>query len=320
MDKKEALKQIKARHFSLADADKKLKADKEIVLAAVKLDGSALGDADASLKKDKEFVLAAVQENGDALYYADASLKKDKEVVLAAIKQDGNLLEYVDKKIRSDKAFMKKHITEGEIFEKYFISKENLKKNIYSVHIEGSGYEVRGTEISQKIYEYFKDDDEKLREHVSMYNDESVPKDVYIGIYDECADMEVIGAELNNSSLEIECDGELQTIELSEDNIKKIGINSKIQNVNLEDFIKEKKGFFFYSYEYFGGRNQDTTKIIGEKVFDPKKLSLTITHLKSDFVEVKAITHLQYDDKIIETTINSGDGDLPEFQVIKVTK
>ena len=41
MDKKEALKQIKAgkdeegnNYFSLADADEKLKADKEVVLAA----------------------------------------------------------------------------------------------------------------------------------------------------------------------------------------------------------------------------------------------------------------------------------------------
>ena len=39
MDKKEALKQIKAGDFSLADADDKLKADKKIVLAAVKQDG-----------------------------------------------------------------------------------------------------------------------------------------------------------------------------------------------------------------------------------------------------------------------------------------
>jgi len=39
MDKKEALKQIKAGNFSLADADASLKKDKEVVLAAVKQDG-----------------------------------------------------------------------------------------------------------------------------------------------------------------------------------------------------------------------------------------------------------------------------------------
>ena len=42
MDKKEALKQIKAGDFSLKDAGDKLKADKEVVLAAVKQDGWAV--------------------------------------------------------------------------------------------------------------------------------------------------------------------------------------------------------------------------------------------------------------------------------------
>ena len=36
MDKKEALKQIKTGNLTLADADEKLKADKEVVLEAVK--------------------------------------------------------------------------------------------------------------------------------------------------------------------------------------------------------------------------------------------------------------------------------------------
>ncbi len=36
MDKKEALKQIKAGDFSLADADEKLRADKKIVIKALK--------------------------------------------------------------------------------------------------------------------------------------------------------------------------------------------------------------------------------------------------------------------------------------------
>tara|TARA_B100001758_G_C18207855_1_gene503378 strand:+ start:399 stop:530 length:132 start_codon:yes stop_codon:yes gene_type:complete len=39
MDKKEALKQIKAGELSLEDVDKKLQADKEVVLAAVQQDG-----------------------------------------------------------------------------------------------------------------------------------------------------------------------------------------------------------------------------------------------------------------------------------------
>ena len=46
MDKKEALKKIKAGNLSLADADDKLKADKEVVLAEVKQYGFALEYAD----------------------------------------------------------------------------------------------------------------------------------------------------------------------------------------------------------------------------------------------------------------------------------
>ena len=103
MDKKEALKQIKAGNFTLADADEKLKADKEVVLAAVKQDGFALGDADDKLKADKEVLLAAVKQNGFALYYADDKLKADKEIVLEAVKQNGSNLEHADDSLKKDK-------------------------------------------------------------------------------------------------------------------------------------------------------------------------------------------------------------------------
>ena len=62
MDKKEALKQIKAGNFSLADADEKLIADKEVVLAAVKQNGLALSIADESLKNDPD-ILAIVNKD-----------------------------------------------------------------------------------------------------------------------------------------------------------------------------------------------------------------------------------------------------------------
>ena len=66
MDKKEALKQIKAGNFFLADADDKLKADKEVVLAAVKQDGSNLQYAWHIVAADKEVVLEAVKTCGAA--------------------------------------------------------------------------------------------------------------------------------------------------------------------------------------------------------------------------------------------------------------
>ena len=87
MDKKEALKQIKAGNFSLQYADEKLKEDKEFILEVVKQYGRALQHADGKLKADKEVVLSAVKQNGSALAYADEKLKADKEFMLAAVKQ-----------------------------------------------------------------------------------------------------------------------------------------------------------------------------------------------------------------------------------------
>ena len=56
MDKKEALKQIKAGDFYLGSADDKFKSDKEVVLAAVKKSGSDLEYADKKLRADDEDV------------------------------------------------------------------------------------------------------------------------------------------------------------------------------------------------------------------------------------------------------------------------
>ena len=61
MNKKEALKQIKAGDFFLGNADEKLKADKEVVLAAVKQDDWALKFADDNLKNDPD-ILAIVNK------------------------------------------------------------------------------------------------------------------------------------------------------------------------------------------------------------------------------------------------------------------
>ena len=183
--------------------------------------------------------------------------------------------------------------------------------------VEGKGYFIRGKEISQKSYDYFKDDNALLDEHVTQYDDESVPEEVHIGIYEDCDNMAVYGAALNNSSLEVDCDGELQTIELSEENIKTLGINFKTQSVSMEDFIEDKEGFFFIAYETMDGSNEYPTEISKGKIFDPKKLSLTITNLKS-VDEVQVITHLEYDNEEIETNISGSY--LPEFQVIKVSK
>ena len=184
------------------------------------------------------------------------------------------------------------------------------------IEATGNGYFVRGKEISQKTYEYFKDDSDLLSEHVNQYEDESEPEEISIGIYDDCDDMTVFGMQLNGSSLDVDCNGELQTIELTEENIKKLGINTKIETIALQDYKKEKNGFFFIAYEEIGGSNEEQLELPDEKVFDPKKLSITITNLKSVY-DIKAITYIEYDGKMIETNI-LGSGDLAEFQVLKV--
>ena len=54
MDRKKIFKEIENGNFSLQDADEKLKADKEIVLAALKESGDDLEYVDDKLKTNKE--------------------------------------------------------------------------------------------------------------------------------------------------------------------------------------------------------------------------------------------------------------------------
>ncbi len=63
MDKKKIFQKIETGYFSLQEADDKLKADKEVVLAAVKQDVSALDldYVDDSLKNDPD-ILAIVNK------------------------------------------------------------------------------------------------------------------------------------------------------------------------------------------------------------------------------------------------------------------
>ena len=57
MDRKKIFKEIENGNFSLQDADEKLKADKEIVLAALKESGDDLEYVDDKLKTNKKLFL-----------------------------------------------------------------------------------------------------------------------------------------------------------------------------------------------------------------------------------------------------------------------
>jgi hypothetical protein len=63
---------------------KKIKNDREVLLAVVAKHASALQHAPKQFQTDREFILAAVQRNGDALRYLKNDLASDAEVVRMA--------------------------------------------------------------------------------------------------------------------------------------------------------------------------------------------------------------------------------------------
>ena len=81
-----------------------MKNNRELCLAAVKQYGYTLEHVSKKLKNDREVVLAAIVSWGNegALSYASNNLKNDKEFILEAIKQNGFVLDYVSKELRDD--------------------------------------------------------------------------------------------------------------------------------------------------------------------------------------------------------------------------
>ena len=150
MDKKEALKQIKAGDFYLGSADDKFKSDKEVVLAAVKKSGSDLEYADKKLRADKKIVLAAVKQDGMLLQYADKKLKADKKIVLAAVKQNGHALGYTDKKLQADKKVVLTAVKkEGYGFE-YADKKLKADKKIVLATVKQYGQSLGDVDVKLK--------------------------------------------------------------------------------------------------------------------------------------------------------------------------
>ena len=328
MDKKEALKKIKAGDISLGDVDKKLQADKAVVLAAVQQNGLALEYADKKLHADKEVMLAAVKQNGRALEYADKKLQADKEIVLtavkdiyvleyadkklqadkeivlAALKQDGRALEYADKKLQADKEIVLTAVKQDGLALQYankklqadkevvlaairqdkdalnYVTKScinDLKLNKIKIRVEGQGEQYYFQEISQETYNFYKDEGVLLCNAVSGNGDgEDIVGDLPT-YYDEIDPL--AGFQIGNSSLEItKYGGESQTIELSDANIKKLGINCKTKFVNMQDIISSKEGYVFLAYEEEVSGSNDSLMLFEEEPFDLKKLYLTITN------------------------------------------
>ena len=104
-NKEEALIQIKKNVLNTRFISKKLKNDKDVVLAAVTQSGCGyfLQYASQQLKKNKEVVLTAVQQSGLALQYASKEIRNNKEVVLAAVQEYVGALEYASDTLKNDK-------------------------------------------------------------------------------------------------------------------------------------------------------------------------------------------------------------------------
>ena len=279
-DKEVVLAAVKQVGSSLEYADKKLQADKEIVLTAVKQSGFALQYADKKLQADKEVVLIAVKQHESILQFADKKLKADKEVVLAAVKQYGLALQYADKKLQADKEVVLAAVKQDEGALNYVTKSliNDLKLNMIKIRVEGQGEQYYFQEISQETYNFYKDEGVLLRNAVSGNGDgDDIVGDLPT-YYDEIDPL--AGFQIGSSSLEItNYGGESQTIELSDANIKKLGINCKTKFVNMQDIINSKEGYVFLAYEEeVFGSNDSLPMLIEEEPFDLKKLRLTITN------------------------------------------
>ena len=65
---------------------RRLKANRELVMAAVEINGDAFKMADKSLRKnDRKLLLTAIKTNGYAIKYTSRTLRRDSEIISKAI-------------------------------------------------------------------------------------------------------------------------------------------------------------------------------------------------------------------------------------------
>ncbi|CAE7303285.1 Cytoplasmic dynein 2 light intermediate chain 1 [Symbiodinium microadriaticum] len=89
--------------WALQCADRKLQADRALVLSAVRRDGAALAFASPDLQHDDEVVLAAVLESGMALEHAAVPLRDDEAIVVAAVRKHGAALRFASERLRGSR-------------------------------------------------------------------------------------------------------------------------------------------------------------------------------------------------------------------------
>ncbi len=98
----EAIKNETSQSVSIQYASKRLRDDKDIVLASVRKKGYyAIQYASKRLRDDKEVILTAVNSSVLAFPYASKRLKDDYDVVLEVLKRDKSMLSHASIRIQS---------------------------------------------------------------------------------------------------------------------------------------------------------------------------------------------------------------------------
>lgn len=80
--------------------DRKLRSDKEVVLAAVKANGYLVMHADEALLTDREIASTAVSNNGNALRFLPA-FQNDREIVVAAVQQSPGAILHASQELQT---------------------------------------------------------------------------------------------------------------------------------------------------------------------------------------------------------------------------
>ena len=153
-DKKVILAAVKNYSDALEFADKKLKADKEVVLAAIKIEGRNIRYIDKKLTADKDIILAAITKSAYNLEFADEKLKSDKKFILLAIKKNSSVLEFVDEKLKADDEIVQAAIKDDPSLIQYAANKIKSDEVFMKNHIKEKDIFKKYFIKNKKLKEY----------------------------------------------------------------------------------------------------------------------------------------------------------------------
>lgn len=96
-----------SRGLTIAQANYKIRNNKDIVHEVVKIKGNEIKYASSELQDDEEVVKAAIEQDWRALQFASTRLKNDEEIVILAALQNENALKFAGDEIKNNPFFMK---------------------------------------------------------------------------------------------------------------------------------------------------------------------------------------------------------------------